>query len=125
MKTTLQILKVKDGVVFKHAHFQPHVAAITMAALETAPTMTDGIVWITEAYRKIRSTLDFHELCAGLDFRCKNIFVSDTQTAALLNREDIGRQWAERMSAKLGPDYDCVAHGQNENFHLHVEFDPR
>jgi len=125
MKTNLQTLQFKDGVTFKHGHFQPHVTAIITAALETAPLMKDGCVVITQAYRKIRDTLDFHELMAAFDFRCKDIVVSETQTAALLNLQDIGRQWADRMRAKLGPDYDCIAHGSGDSFHLHVEFDPR
>jgi hypothetical protein len=120
MKTKLPILKFKDGVVMKHGHLQPHFTIIPQVALETAPVTTDGVVWITCLYRKIRDTLDFHELCAAVDFRCKNI-VADDQEAI----EFIGHKWAERMSAKLGPDYDVIAHGSGDNFHVHAEFDPR
>ena len=125
MKTQLHTLRFKEGCVLKHGHFQPHIAAIFMAALETAPIMEDGSVWVTQCYRDIRDTLDFHELTAAVDFRCKSIVVHDSQAAALLNREDLGRAWADRMSAKLGPSYDCIAHGSGANFHLHVEYDPR
>jgi hypothetical protein len=72
--------------------------------------------------------LDFHELCAGVDFRCKSIVVgskSNTVSTAAIARESYGQMWAERMSTHLGPDYDCIAHGVGDNFHLHVEFDPR
>jgi hypothetical protein len=129
MKTKLQILKYKEGVVAKHGHFQPHIAAIFMVALETAPIMEDGTVWVTQMYRKVRDTLDFHELCAGVDFRCKTIVVesrSNTPSTAAEARRTLGQMWAERMSAKLGPDYDCIAHGSPDDaFHVHVEFDPR
>jgi hypothetical protein len=128
MKRKLQILKYKEGVVAKHGHFQPHIAAIFAAALETAPIMEDGAVWVTQMYRKIRESLDFHELCAGVDFRCKTIVTdpkSNTPSTAAEARKVLGQMWAERMSDKLGPDYDCIAHGSGDNFHLHVEFDPR
>jgi hypothetical protein len=128
MKTTLQVIRYKRGVVVKHAHFLPHIASISMAALETAPPMEDGEVWVTEMYRDIKDDLDFHRLCAAIDFRCKSIIVrtgADTDEARALARIEIGQKWAERMSAMLGPDYDCIAHGSGDNFHLHVEFDPR
>ena len=117
MKAKLQTLKFKEGVEFKHGHFEPHIAAIFQAALRTAPIMSDGSVWVTQAHRKIRDTLDFHELTAAVDFRCKSIVSDDVRTA--------GELWADRMSTRLGPDYDCIAHGNGDSFHLHVEFDPR
>ena len=116
MKVLLQTLAFKEGVILKHGHFLPHMAAIFMAALETAPLMEDGRVVVTQCTRHIRDDLDFHELTAAIDFRCKSI-VGDVQISSA--------RWADRMSAKLGPDYDCVAHGVGDNLHLHVEFDPR
>ena len=128
VKTKLPILKFKDGVVCKHGHFEPHITRIFQAALVTAPLMTDGTVWVTQAWRNIRESLDFHELVAAIDFRCKNIVVktgADSEDSQRLNRGLIGQKWAERMSEILGPDYDCIAHGYGDNFHLHIEFDPR
>jgi len=119
MKTKLQTLRFKEGVEMKHGHFEPHIAAIFQAALRTAPLMEDGCVWVTQAHRNIRDTLDFHELTAAIDFRCKSIV---SQTGDVVSQ---GELWADRMSTRLGPDYDCIAHGSGDNFHLHVEFDPR
>jgi hypothetical protein len=117
MKTELQSLKFKDGVELKHGNLAPHIVAILTAALETAPKMKDGFVWVTQAHRKIRDTLDFHEHAAAFDFRCKSISGVDVVP--------LGSLWAARMSAKLGPSYDCIAHGTGANYHLHVEYDPR
>lgn len=113
-------LKIKDGVTLKAAHFLPHMGRIVIAALDSAPITTDGNVWITEAYRQIRETLDFHELVAAFDFRCRNIEATDIEA-----RELSGRLWASRMQERLGDDYDVIAHGVEDGFHIHAEFDPR
>ena len=113
-------LKVKNGVVFRNAHFLPHMTAIVHAALQTAPTTNDDCVWITEGWRDIRDSLDFHELCAAFDFRCKNI-VADSQEM----REELADEWAEDMRIVLGDDYDVIAHGVGDSLHIHAEFDPR
>lgn len=127
MKVNLPILKFKEGVVVKHGHLQPHITAILAAALETAPITEDGAVWVTEMYRNIRTSIDMHELCSAIDFRCKNILINKPGSPDEQQQERVrlGGLWAERVSAKLGPDYDCVAHGEGPAFHLHVEFDPR
>ncbi len=117
---TRPVLKIKEGVVFKSAHFLPHITRIITVALDTAPVTIDGVVWLTQAYRHIRTTLDFHELMAAFDFRCKNIVA-----VGIEEREVLGHLWAERMDVVLGADYDILAHGVEDNFHVHAEFDPR
>jgi hypothetical protein len=80
----------------------------------------DGAVWITEAWRKIRDTLDMHEMIAAFDFRTRNIVCDD-----YAHRVQLGTLWAERMQIQLGGNYDVVAHGAGDSFHIHAEFDPR
>jgi len=113
-------LRIKEGVVLKDGHFLPHMTAIIHAAIETAPVTTDGCVWITEGYRRIRETLDMHEQVAAFDFRCRNL---DSIDAA--GKIEAGHQWAARMQAALGDNYDVIAHGLGDAFHVHAEYDPR
>ena len=118
-------LRFKDGVVLKHAHFLPHMTTILQAAIVAAPdNLVDSTVWVTCAHRDIRESLDFHELCAAFDFRCKNIDTTGAQDP-MAARRIFGGNWATRMLTILTPDYDVVAHGEGDNFHIHAEFDPR
>ena len=113
-------LRVKDGVIFRPAHFRPHMIDIHLAALKTAPPTDDGAVWVTDAWRPHDALPSLHARCLAFDYRCKNISALSEEA-----REDRGYAWAVRMQDELGDDYDVVAHGVLDAFHLHVEYDPR
>lgn len=113
-------LAFKAGVILSAAHLRPHMTEILRVALLTAPDLTDGTVTVTEANRDIRDSLDFHELNLAFDLRCKNIVASDQP-----DREARGHSWAEAMKQQLGEEYDIIAHGSGDSFHIHAEFDTR
>lgn len=113
-------IEIKQRVVLRTAHFRPHMVQIIMVAFATQPETTDGKLVITEGWRDIRDSLDFHEHCAAFDFRCKNLVGASQE-----ERERQGHAWAAVMRERLGSDYDVIAHGEGDNFHVHAEFDPR
>lgn len=113
-------IEVKAGVVLRRAHFLPHMVRILMVAFDTQPPTDDGRLVVTEAWRDIRDSLDLHEHCAAFDFRCKNLTAANQG-----DREAKGHAWAQEMQIRLGSDYDVLAHGEGDGFHIHAEFDPR
>ncbi len=113
-------LRIKDGVILRAAHFRHHMIEIHLAALKTAPPTTDDSVWVTDAWRPTDFLPSLHARCLAFDYRCRNINALSEQS-----REDKGRAWAVRMRDELGDDYDVVAHGVLDTFHIHAEFDPR
>lgn len=107
-------------MILRPAHFRPHMIDIHLAALKTAPPTDDGAVWVTDAWRPADALPSLHARCLAFDYRCKNISAFTEEA-----REDRGHAWAVRMRAELGDDYDVVAHGVLDAFHIHAEFDPR
>jgi len=118
---TLPDLRIKEGVILRSAHLRPHMTDIIVAALRYAPEMKGNEVWITSAKRRpAEKTKSKHPMCGAFDFRCKNILAADR--AALVNRAN---EWAADIKKSLGSDYDVLAHGDGDNFHVHVEYDPK
>ncbi len=106
-------LCLKDDVQINGAHFDPEIRLIIDVARETAPALTDEIVWITSANDSEHQDNSAHYDNRAFDIRISNIVGADAfpLVAAL---------WAMRMSTLLGPDYDVVT----EKDHIHVEYDP-
>ena len=104
-------LCLKDGVRITGDHFNPEIVRIVDAARETAPMMERGVVWVTSANDGRHSDKSLHYKNQAFDIRIFNI-IGDVHREA--------KEWAERMQAALGPDYDVVY----EKDHIHVEYDP-
>lgn len=102
----------KEHVRVYAGHFEPEVTRMFEVARETAPMLERGIVWITSANDSahVIGSLHFHN--KAIDIRIKNI-VGHMWTEA--------REWAERIQAELGPDYDVILAID----HIHIEHDPK
>lgn len=108
------------GAVLHAAHFRPEMAEVIYVMAHTAPHGTDHIV-VSEGFREqTRESLDLHARRQAFDFSL-NLWPGFSYA----QRESIGREWAARARALLGPDYDIVIHGSGLNLHVHVEFDPK
>ena len=68
---------------------------------------------ITSARRKARGRFSYHHVGRALDFRAKHIASAGT-------RKDI----LEDLQRTLGDDFDVVLHGEGDNIHYHIEYDP-
>ena len=108
---------VGRGAQLYAAHLVPEMARVMWACCRCCDTFISE-VWVTEAYRKIRTDRDLHEECRALDFTLR------TSTGAR-PAEMVYRDVGDRMVAVLGPDYDVVVHGESANLHIHAEYDPR
>lgn len=69
---------------------------------------------ITDVYRKPSGSKSFHPLGFAVDFRLNDIR-SSARVEALVRD----------VRHALSSNYDVVAHGEGDNFHLHVEYDPK
>jgi len=110
--------KDRRGCILTEGNTRPEVWAIVQSALRTAPHhMTEVIV--SEGWRDIRDTLDFHELNNAFDISLWG--TSDD----LEERRTIGDAWAARMRvdliARQGVNYDVSCHGKDWNVHVHAE----
>ncbi len=121
-------LQFKAGVRVKPPHFLPHASVILTVALETAPNTTDGIVWITEAYREPQHPTDLHPLCLAFDLRVHNITCSNREAGMSMASEWVRRQ----RGVHADPYYQFELHGDIGekpddwgDLHIHAEFDPR
>ncbi len=111
----------RRGCILTAGNTRPEVWAIVQSALRTAPVgMTEVIV--SEGWRKIRDTLDFHERNEAFDISLRG--TSDV----LKDRRTIGDAWAARMRvdliARMGVNYDVSCHGKEWKVHIHAEVDP-
>ncbi len=106
-------LCLKNGVQIHGSHFDPAIRLIIDVARETAPVLTDEIVWITSANDSAHKEDSAHYRNRAFDIRIKNI-------VGVAEFPLVARQWVERMQILLGDDYDVLL----EHDHIHVEFDP-
>lgn len=68
---------------------------------------------VTSARRAPAGRFSYHHVGKAVDFRGKHVQQSLRQPIL----DDIRRI--------LGADYDVIAHGEGDNFHYHIEFDPK
>lgn len=104
-------LCLKAGVEINGSHMTPEMQQIVEVAIETAPMLQRGTVWITSANDSIHHPESLHYLDKAYDIRIWNIIGSISIES---------RAWAERMQVALGDDYDVLL----ERDHIHVEWDP-
>ena len=104
-------LCLKEGVEINRAHMGSEMHHIVEVAIETAPMLEKGTVWITSANDSIHHPESLHYENQAYDIRIWNIIGSVKAGA---------RAWAERMQVALGDDYDVLL----ERDHIHVEYDP-
>ncbi len=103
-------LCLKAGVELNEAHMGSTMTRIVEVAIETAPMLEKGTVWITSANDSIHHPESLHYENKAYDIRIWNI-IGAVKAGA--------RAWAERMQVALGDDYDVLL----ERDHIHVEFD--
>jgi hypothetical protein len=104
-------LCLKAGVEINGAHMGSEMQQIVEVAIETAPMLERGTVWITSANDSIHHPESLHYKNLAYDIRIWNIIGAVKAEA---------RSWAERMQVALGDDYDVLL----ERDHIHVEYDP-
>ncbi len=104
-------LCLKAGVEINENHMGSTMTQIVEVAIETAPMLEKGTVWITSANDSIHHSESLHYLDLAYDIRIWNI-IGDVKAEA--------RAWAERMQVALGDDYDVLL----EKDHIHIEWDP-
>jgi hypothetical protein len=113
--------KARRGCILTEGNTRPEVWAIVQSALRTAPHAMDAVT-VSEGWRKIRETLDRHELHDAFDFSLRE--VSDVEA----ERRTIGDAWAARMRvdliARQGVNYYVTCHGANWNVHIHGSLSP-
>lgn len=108
--------RVGRGCHLYASHFVPEVVRILWAAGRSAPKNC-SIVRCTEGYRSVGNDRDLHEECRAFDF------TGESRAGwRLTHAELVGM--AEVMRELLGPSYDVICHGEESNFHIHVEYDP-
>lgn len=119
--------KPRRGCILTQGNTRPEVWAIVQAAMATAPEGLD-VVEVTEGWRDIRDTLDFHELNNAFDFSLRRLCEALGIENSYANRYREGTRWAARMQAWLrehvGPGYDVECHGEGANVHVHGELHP-
>jgi len=94
-------------------------------AAETAPTLRDNTMMLTEAWRPGHAQASLHPACKALDIRAVD---HSDRPGAIVGIDDeerirIGDRWAERMRKKLGDNYDVVFGDANHINHIHLERD--
>lgn len=114
-------LQIKASAVVGARHFDAVMSKALVAVLEKSPQTTDGTVWITSGSDS--HEIGMHPNDRAFDFRGRNILAT-----TLEEQRAIGRDWAERVQARLGYDYDVFFETYDddpERDHLHLEFDPK
>ena len=106
-------------------HYAPEVAAIVRAACETAPTLVDNTLVITEGWRMANQSNSLHPACKALDIRAVDPMNRPGAISGSTDSKRIeqGHKWAERLQAKLGTDFDVVFGPPRHLNHIHVERD--
>lgn len=109
---------VHRGAVLYGAHFRPRIARMVQACCDAVRELDLGDeVWITEGWRFIRLTRDLHNTLDALDLTISKAGIKLSEGSYALVRD--------RMSEKLGPGYDLIAHGDGPSHHIHAEWDPK
>lgn len=94
-------------------------------AAETAPTLRDNTLVLTEAWRPGHSQSSLHPACKAVDIRAVD---DGDRPGAIVGADkddqiEAGARWAERMRKKLGDNYDvCFGDASHIN-HIHLERD--
>lgn len=68
---------------------------------------------ITSARRPATGKFSYHHVGKALDFRAKHIKTDNHRSAILA-----------KIIGVCGNDYDVILHGEGDNIHYHVEYDP-
>ena len=112
----------RRGCILTEGNTRPEVWAIVQSAVRTAPHGTDTVT-VSEGWRKIRDTLDRHELNDAFDFSLNDVVAPDGA-----GRRVIGDAWAARMRidliARQGVNYTVLCHGADWNVHIHGSLSP-
>ena len=116
-----QYIQLKDKTTLRTAHGLPHVWKLLDIAADTAPSLKNDTLVVTEGWRLPRHPDDAHSWCLAFDLRIHNI-LEDHEEA----RKLAAWAWVKRMRAVLDdPRYQFDVHGEGRNAHIHMEFDPR
>lgn len=108
------------GCVLRPGHLYPRMTRILHTVEVTAPPTTSDAVIVTEGWRPARDNLrDLHNEDRAFDVSINNLLCVDAL------KETFAREWAARIQAKLGDNYDVVLHGRDLNRHIHIEYDPK
>ena len=107
-------LLLKDSVKINGRHFDHEVRLILDVARESAPDMQQDAVWITSANDSKHKNGSLHYKNQAFDIRIWNIAGDDPDYTK-------AKEWATRMQAALGADYDVLF----EDDHIHAEYDPK
>lgn len=106
----------RRGCILTLLHLRnPRVMRILDVACETAPTLIDDEMLVSEGYRNIRDTPDAHERHEAFDFSLNQLGGNESR------RREVGERWASRMFLKLGNDYYKEVHGTSTNLHIHCQ----
>ena len=106
-------------------HYAPEIATIVRAAAETAPSLVENTLIITEGWRPGVPQASLHPACKAVDIRA----IDDAMRPGAIVGEDdeqkllYGARWAARLREKLGTDFDVVFGPPNHLNHIHIERD--
>lgn len=104
------MITVKLGVKLDINNLRPEMIRVKQAAMKTCPSGED--VTITSAAEQYpRANFSLHPFGFAEDYRANH-----------LTRE-YGHRWAAEMQELLGSEYDVIAHGKGDQFHIHAEWD--
>lgn len=112
-------LRFLDTVKINGEYFSPEMYKIIQSIILTSPETVDGYVWITSAWRPEKNSK--HSQNHALDVRVKNVKGFD-MTTFMLNK--VVAEWARRIQANLGDDYDVIYGVPGHYNHIHCEYDP-
>jgi len=102
-------MRIKDGVRFSSPEMAMLLASMVVAKVfdeyDVALTLTGGC----EGRRQVVP----HGFGGALDFRLNHVTISMAEAIT------------EEVDRRLGDGFDAVDHGEGDNYHLHVEYDPK
>lgn len=120
MKTTM--IAFKESARLTPTNLSKEMVEFLLVLLEVAPETEDGIMWVTEGYRKEIHPNDAHTWCSAWDIRSKNVLAASWQ-----DRREVLIRWVElaRETLRHKPWYQFEVHGDGDALHMHAEIDPR
>ncbi len=110
------------GCVIYQGMLRPECIIMVAAAAETAPFGMEEM-HVSEGWRDERDERDLHEELRAWDISARGV----PQLSAVPLPSDTKRtidEWAERIKAKLGPEYTVLDHDTGSGLHIHIELDP-
>jgi hypothetical protein len=116
------MIKFKPNVLFGKKNYTYYALKILEAVEFTSPPGYTPT--ITSACDGKHSEHSLHYVGFAFDVRVKDYPENHSSFQGVMIM-DTAESWEERLKQELGEDYDVVLHGEGNNRHIHIEYDPR